>query len=139
MKLGVGRTKENALKNAMLKYAIFEADIEEKFIRSSGRGGQHINKAATCVYLKHKRTGIEVKCQNERSQALNRYFARKRLVKKVEAEIAQKVLKARQEVEKARRQKRKRSKAAKEKMLKYKKKRSEKKKMRRTYLHIHDM
>jgi len=63
---------------------VYEKDIEEKFIRSSGKGGQKINKVSTCVYLKHLPTGIEVKCMKERSQALNRFLARRELIRRIE-------------------------------------------------------
>jgi len=63
---------------------IHEKDIEEKFIRSSGRGGQKVNKTSTCVYLKHVPTGIEVKWMKERNQSLNRFLARRELVKRIE-------------------------------------------------------
>ena len=63
---------------------IHEKDIEEKFIRSSGRGGQKVNKTSTCVYLKHVPTGIEVKWMRERNQSLNRFLARRELVKEIE-------------------------------------------------------
>ena len=66
--------KEKNLQDKMQRFGIKESDLIEKFIRSSGRGGQHVNKASTCVYLKHKPTGIEVKCSRERSQSLNRFL-----------------------------------------------------------------
>ncbi|MDA8431935.1 MAG: peptide chain release factor-like protein [Nitrospiraceae bacterium] len=109
---------------------IREEDIEESFIRSSGKGGQHVNKTSTCVYLKHLPTGIEVKCQEERSQALNRYRARVILTKKIEQLVRGKESEEIQRIEKIRRQKRKRSKRAKEKMLAEKKITSEKKRLR---------
>ena len=114
----------------MEKFKIFEKDIEEKFIRSSGKGGQHVNKVSTCVYLKHIPYGIEVKCQSERSQALNRFLARRRLADKIEANILGEKSKEQQNIAKIRRQKRKRSKRAKEKMLIEKKKQADKKKTR---------
>lgn len=109
---------------------IREEDIEESFIRSGGKGGQHVNKTSTCVYLKHIPTGIEVKCQEERSQAMNRYRARVILSNKIEQLIKGKESAEIQRIEKIRRQKRKRSKRAKEKMLAEKKITGEKKKLR---------
>ena len=117
----------------MQKLGIREEDLLEKFIRSSGKGGQRTNKVSTCVYLKHTPTGIEVKCQEERSQALNRFLARRRLVNKIEVQILGRQSEERKRIEKIRRQKRKRSRRAKEKMLKNKKERSKKKKGRRGY------
>lgn len=111
---------------------IKEADLEEKFIRSSKKGGQKVNKTSSCVYLKYKPTGIEVKCQEERSQALNRFLARRILVDKIESLVLGREREAEKEIEKIRRQKRKRSRRAKEKMLRYKKIRSEKKELRKT-------
>ena len=111
---------------------IREEDIQESFIRSGGRGGQNVNKVATCVHLKHIPTGVEVKCQEERSQGLNRYRARVILYRKIDGMLRGKESEERQRIEKIRRQKRKRSKRAKEKMLAEKRLVSEKKK-RRSY------
>lgn len=127
------KAKEEALRAKMRKLGIREQDLVEKFIRSGGKGGQRTNKVSTCVYLKHRPTGIEVKCQEERSQALNRFLARRRLVNKIETLILGRQSDERKRIEKIRRQKRKRSRRAKEKMLKNKKKRSEKKERRRGY------
>ncbi len=126
----VSLQKEKQLKEKMGSLAIREEDIEESFIRSSGRGGQHVNKTSTCVYLKHLPTGIEVKCQEERSQALNRYRARVILTNKIEQLVKGKESAEIQRIEKIRRQKRKRSKRAKEKMLAEKKITGEKKRLR---------
>ena len=114
----------------MSKLGIKETDIRERFIRSGGPGGQNVNKTSTCVYLKHIPTGLEVKCQKERSQALNRYFARKLLIKKIETLILGELSEERKRVEKIRRQKRKRSKRAKLKILEAKRKHSQKKQLR---------
>jgi protein subunit release factor B len=104
-----------------------ESDILEKFIRSQGKGGQKVNKTETCVYLKHIPTGLEVKCQRERFQSINRFLARRILADRFEAIILKKQSDEEKRREKIRRQKRKRSKRAKIKMLEDKKRRSEKK------------
>jgi peptide chain release factor len=80
----VSEEKNKWLREHMEALAIQEKDIEEKFIRSSGHGGQNVNKTSTCVYLKHLPTGIEVKCMKDRSQSINRFLARRELVKKIE-------------------------------------------------------
>lgn len=80
----VSEEKNKDLQEKMACLGIHEGDIEERFIRSSGRGGQKVNKSSTCVYLKHLPTGIEVKWMTERSQSLNRFFARRELVRRVE-------------------------------------------------------
>lgn len=123
--------KEEALKAKMASLGIKETDLEEKFIRSNKKGGQKVNKTSSCVYLKYKPTGIEVKCQEERSQALNRFLARRILVNKIESLILGREAEIEKGIEKIRRQKRKRSRRAKEKMLRYKKMRSEKKELRK--------
>lgn len=127
MSFGVSAKKEEALREKMEHLGIREEDIVEKFIRSSGHGGQKVNKTSSCVYLKHLPTEIEVKCQKERYQSLNRYHARKILADKIEAKILGKESEEQQRIEKIRRQKRKRSKRAKMKMLEEKKKQSQKK------------
>jgi len=76
--------KNRWLRERMEALNIHEKDIEERFIRSSGRGGQKVNKTSTCVYLKHIPTGIEVKFMRERSQSLNRFLARRELVNRIE-------------------------------------------------------
>jgi protein subunit release factor B len=85
--ISASKDKQEALRKRMENLGIFEKDIVEKFIRSSGKGGQKVNKASTCVYLKHLPTKIEVKCQEERYQALNRYLARRILTDKIEEMI----------------------------------------------------
>lgn len=126
----VSKEKQETLREKMESLDIHEKDIIEKFIRSSGKGGQKVNKTSTCVYLKHIPTNIEVKCQRERYQAINRYLARKILADKVDALIRGKESEEQQKIAKIRRQKRKRSKKAKMKMLEDKKKRAKKKKDR---------
>lgn len=119
------------LKEKMARLGVREGDLVESFIRSSGPGGQNVNKVATAVYLKHIPTGIEVKCGKERSQALNRFLARRILVNKIEVIVLGRASEERRRIEKIRRQKRKRSKRAKEKMLAGKKMHSKKKVFRR--------
>jgi protein subunit release factor B len=133
----VSHTKEKALRARMNALNVHEVDIEESFIRSGGKGGQKVNKASTCVYLKHIPTGIEVKCSKERSQALNRYHARVILLKKIEQLIKGRESEEIQRIEKIRRQKRKRSKRAKEKILAEKRMISEKKRLRSTRIDIY--
>jgi protein subunit release factor B len=126
----VGAEKERLLNEKMAALNIREEDISEAFVRSGGKGGQNVNKTSTCVYLKHLPTGIEVKCQEERSQSINRYKARVLLFSKIEKLIKGRESEEQQRIEKIRRQKRKRSKRAKEKMLADKAKTSEKKRLR---------
>ena len=80
----VSEEKNKWLKEKMEALQVHEKDILEKFVRSSGKGGQKVNKSATCVYLKHLPTGIEVKCMKDRSQSINRFLARRQLVEKIE-------------------------------------------------------
>ena len=115
----------------MRKLLVREEDIVEKFLRSRGPGGQNVNKVSTCVYLKHLPTGIEVKCQDERSQAANRLRARKILLDKIEERLFKLSQEEKSRIARQRRKARKRSLAQKEIILRHKRLRSEKKSMRR--------
>jgi len=126
----VTHEKEKMLHDKMEALGIKETDIIERFVRSQGHGGQKVNKTSSCVYLKHVPTGIEVKCQKERSQTLNRFLARRILMNKIQNMILGKESDEQQRIEKIKRQKRKRSKKAKEKVLRLKHLKSEKKKDR---------
>jgi len=132
MRFNVSGRKEDALKAKMASLGIKEADLDEKFIRASKAGGQKVNKTSSCVYIRHRPTGIAVKCQQERSQALNRFLARRILANKIESLLLGRKAEQQKKIEKIRRQKRKRSRRAKEKMLRTKKIRSEQKKLRKT-------
>lgn len=114
----------------MRRLGVRQDDIVERFIRSQGPGGQNVNKVSTCVYLRHIPTGIEVKCQEERSQAQNRFLARRMLLKKIESRLLGKLSEERKRIEKIRRQKRRRSRRAKLKVLEAKRQHSEKKTLR---------
>lgn len=80
----VSDVKRKALAQRMAALEIYEDQLSERFIKGSGRGGQKINKTASCVYLLHKPTGIEIKCQHSRSQSANRFFARRELCDRLE-------------------------------------------------------
>ncbi len=129
-KFSVSPEKEKALRQRFAELGIEEKDITERFVRSGGHGGQNVNKVSTCVYLKHIPSGIEVKCQQERSQALNRFLARRILADKIENVLLGKESKEEQERERLRRQKRRRSRRAREKVLHLKHLTAEKKRSR---------
>ena len=126
----VSAEKEKALALRMRELGVSERDIEESFVRSSGPGGQKVNKTSTCVQLTHLPTGLTVKCQRERSQSLNRHLARRLLLNKIEERQKGFVAAEKEKAEKIRRQKRKRSQRAKGKMLDEKKRLSQKKELR---------
>jgi len=108
-----------------------ESDFEEKFARSSGPGGQHVNKVSTSVTLRHVPSGQSVTVQDSRSQAINRRTAWLRLLGQIEKSRADEKASARSAREKVRRQKRPRPWGVKQRILKGKKHRSEIKKLRR--------
>lgn len=102
-----------------------EEDLEESFVHAGGKGGQNVNKVATCVVLVHRPSGTAVKCQRERTQGRNRLIARQILAEKIETARLGRASARAQESAKIRRQKRRRSRRAKEKMLATKHARSE--------------
>jgi protein subunit release factor B len=135
----VSHNKEKALLERMQRLGVKESDFSETFIRSSGPGGQKVNKASSCVFLIHTPTGLSVKCQETRSQALNRYLARRLLIDQIERKEKGFISAERERIEKLRRQKRRRSKKAKEKVLRFKHRQSEKKALRsRSSLPVED-
>ena len=126
----LSQEKETALRQRMERLGVREEEFRETFIRSSGPGGQKVNKTSSCVYLVHLPTGLNVKCQQERSQALNRFLARRLILDRIERLRTGLVSAEKMRVEKIRRQKRRRSRKAKEKILEAKHLQSEKKTLR---------
>jgi len=123
----VSSAKQQALAQRMLSLGLKDADLVERFVLGSGRGGQKINKTSSCVYLKHVPSGLEVKCQRSRSRELNRYVARRQLCDRLEERVLGEQSRRRQEMERIRRQKRRRSRRQKERMLEDKRHQSQKK------------
>ncbi len=109
---------------------IREEDIIERFVRSKGPGGQNVNKTSTCVHLRHIPTGIEVRCQQMRSQALNRVIARRLLRGKIEEFFEGKKKEERQRVERIKRRRRGRPLTLKRRILEAKRRHSQKKSLR---------
>jgi len=119
--------KTLTLEKRMALLGVREEDIVENFIRSSGPGGQNVNKAATCVYLKHLPTGLEVKCQRQRSQLLNRSLARHILLSKIEHKIQQDILQRQSFKAKVMRRNRQKPKSIKVRILEGKRRQAQKK------------
>ncbi len=121
---------ESDIKNRMKQLGIYESDLEEIFARSSGPGGQNVNKVSTAVTLRHRPSGISVTVQDSRSQAVNRKLARQRLVDAIESARQKRRAAEIAEREKERRTKSPRPVALKRKILESKRKRGELKKQR---------
>jgi len=113
----LGGERARALAERLTRLGIREEDLRETFVRSGGKGGQNVNKVATCVVLVHVPTGTTVKCQRERTQGANRIAARGMLADKIEEAALGRESARRQETERIRRQKRRRSRRAKQRML----------------------
>lgn len=126
----ITQSKQNQLASRMHSLNIRDEALVEKFVLGSGKGGQKMNKTSSCVYLRHVPTGIEVKCQRERSRALNRYLARQELCNRIQERILGIKTERQQMAQKIRRQKRRRSRRQKEKMLDAKHRHGEKKQLR---------
>ena len=128
--MSISQEKDAALRERMERLGVREEEFRETFIRSSGPGGQKVNKTSSCVFLVHLPTGLSVKCQQERSQTLNRFLARRLLLDRIERLRTGLVSAERMRVEKIRRQKRRRSRRAQEKTLEAKHLQAEKKSLR---------
>jgi len=126
----LGGDRARALEDRLAKLGVRPEDLEESFVHSGGKGGQNVNKVATCVVLVHRPTGIAVKCQRERTQGANRLVARRMLADKLEERLLGAASKRQQAAEKIRRQKRRRSRRSKQRMLADKHATAEKKSMR---------
>ncbi len=122
----------DALQERLERLQIYERDLTERFIRSSGHGGQHVNKVSSCVILTHRPSGLTIRCEEERSQAQNRFLARQRLAERWEALERSRAAQERSAIERKHRQKRTRNKTAQRQMLKDKHHRADIKKNRKT-------
>jgi protein subunit release factor B len=121
---------KDALAERIQRLGIRDVDLVEIFARSSGPGGQNVNKVATAVTLSHRPSGVSVTVQDSRSQAVNRKLARERLLDAIEsAREAQRVAEIAKR-EKERRRRSPRPAALKRKILESKRKRGELKKQR---------
>lgn len=127
----VNKDKWHKLSQKMEDLHIDAADLIEKFILGSGKGGQKIHKTASTVYLKHLPSGLEIKCQESRSRENNRYFARERLCEKLQTQLSDEKTQKQQKAEKIKRQKKRRSRRSLQKMLDEKSKQSALKALRK--------
>lgn len=127
----INKEKWEKLIEWMKRLQITEADLVEKFILGSGKGGQNLHKTASTVYLKHLPSSLEIKCQYSRSRDDNRYFARERLCEKLHVIISDEKTKEQQRIEKVKRQKKRRSRRVKQKMLDEKFKQGQLKRLRK--------
>jgi protein subunit release factor B len=109
--------RARAVAQRLAALGVREDDLDESFVTSGGKGGQNVNKVATCVVLVHRPTGTMVKCQRERTQGANRLIARALLADKIEEQLKGRQSARQQEHEKVRRQKRRRSRRSKQRML----------------------
>ena len=127
----IGQDKREALKRRMVSLGIREDDLIERFIRGTGHGGQKINKTSSCVYLQHQPSGIEIKCQAQRSREMNRFLARREICDRIEEIEQGRRSKRQQQIEKIRRQKRRRSRRQRQRDVVLKRQHGQKKELRR--------
>jgi peptide chain release factor len=129
--MAILKKKWDDLLALMASLGILESDLFEKFILGSGKGGQHLQKTSSCVYLRHIPTGLEVKCQKERERDTNRYVARKMLLEAYREKILKEKTEKKNLLEKIRRQKRRRTRRTQKKLLENKRMHGEKKSLRK--------
>ena len=127
----IGQDKRAAMKRRMAKLGILEEALIERFIRGTGHGGQKINKTSSCVYLHHRPSGIEIKCQAQRSREMNRFLARRELCDRIEEIEQGRKSERRQRIEKIRRPKRRRSRRQRQRDVGLKRQHGQKKELRR--------
>lgn len=123
--------EDPTLQARMAALGIVEEDLVERFVKGSGPGGQKINKTASCVFLKHVRSGVEVKCQDGRSLQDNRVEARLRLCEALEQKAMERKQGQAQQRAKTRFQKRKRSVRQKKKIVESKRRHGQTKQLRK--------
>src|SRR5712671_740836 len=109
----------------LARLGLAAADFEEKFARSSGPGGQHVNKVSTAVTLRHRPSGAAVTVQDSRSQAMNRQLAWARLLETIERTRQEERAARRAAAEKERRRKSPRPWGLKQRILEQKRRRSQ--------------
>lgn len=124
--MGVGKKKWEALWLRMLDCGIKKEDIEEKFIKGAGRGGQKVNKTSSAVFIRHIPTGISVKCGSNRSQHINRFLALRRLVDCIDNADSESKSGNMQKIERIRKQKKKRKKRSRMKIKNHESKKTKK-------------
>ncbi|NGX55587.1 MAG: Peptide chain release factor 2 [Chlamydiae bacterium] len=127
----ITKEKLDELNKRMDELGISKDDLIEKFILGSGPGGQKVQKSHSCVYLKHIPTGLEVKCQRDRSRVINRYLARRDLCEKIANKLLGEKRKRDEKADKIRRQKKRRSRRLQQKLIANKRQLSEKKTLRK--------
>jgi protein subunit release factor B len=128
--IGISEAEHERLRLRLTALNIRADEIEETFTRSGGPGGQNVNKTATAVVLVHHPTGLQVRCETERSQAQNRFRARWLLLDKIEQHRRQAFAAERARLEKLRRQSRPRPRRVKARMLEDKARQAAKKRRR---------
>jgi protein subunit release factor B len=121
----VSRERLQELDQRLAELGVLPEDLEEHFSRAGGPGGQHVNKTATAVQLRHVESGMVVRADNERSQLRNRIAAREQLIARIEAARAEEEAARRAARERQRRQRRRPSPAARARNVDAKRKRGE--------------